>query len=75
MDGLIIGFIVGFLFKLGIEIFYDEYKFNKEFRKAKIDVQLDKCCDNAYHYGYEMGRLEERMKWESDQKKKARVSE
>lgn len=68
MDGLIIGFIIGYLVRLGIAIWYDEHQTNKEFRKAKIEVDLDKCCKNAYNYGYEIGRLEERVR--SDRKLK-----
>ena len=68
MDGLIIGFIIGYLVRLGIAIWYDEYQFNKEFRKAKIEVDLDQCCENAYNHGYEIGRLEERVR--SDRKLK-----
>ena len=65
MDGLIIGFIIGYLVRLGIAIWYDEYQLNKEFRKVKIEVDLDQCCENAYNYGYEIGRLEERVRSDS----------
>ena len=64
MDGLIIGFITGYLVKVLIAICFDEYQLNKELREAKIKVELDKCCENAYNCGYEKGRLEERAKWE-----------
>ena len=68
MDGLIIGFIFGYLVRLLIAIWFDEYQRNKEFRKAKIEVELDKCCENAYNCGYEKGRLEEQVR--SDRKLK-----
>lgn len=61
MDGLIIGFIIGYLVRLGIAIWYDEHQFNKEFHKAKIEADLNRCCKNAYDCGYEIGRLEERV--------------
>ena len=68
MDGLIIGFIVGYLVRLLIAIWFDEHQTNKELREAKIEVDLDRCCKNAYNYGYEKGRLEEQVR--SDRKLK-----
>lgn len=73
MDGLIIGFIIGYLVRLGIAIWYDEYQTNKEFRKAKIEVDLNKCCENAYNYGYEIGRLETEMKYAEIPNREAEV--
>lgn len=64
MDGLIIGFIIGYLVRLAIAISFDEHPTNKEFRKSKIEVNLDKCCENAYNCGYEKGCRDERAKWE-----------
>ena len=66
VKGLIIGFIIGYLIRLLIAICLDEYQTNKEFRKAKIEVDLDKCCKNAYNYGYEVGKREEKEKWETE---------
>jgi hypothetical protein len=68
MDGLIIGFIVGYFVRVVVGILFDEYQTNKELREAKIEVDLDRCCENAYNYGYEKGRLEEQMR--SDRKLK-----
>lgn len=64
MDGLIIGFIFGYLVRVLVGILFDEHQTNKEFREAKIEVDLDKCCENAYNCGYEKGRLEEQVRSE-----------
>ena len=63
MDGLIIGFIFGYLVRLFIAVCFDEYQTNKEFRKAKIEVDLNRCCDNAYNYGYMKGQFETEIKY------------
>ena len=58
MEGLVIGFIFGCVAGLLICICSDDCITDVEFRKAKIEVELDKCCENAYNYGYERGKLE-----------------
>lgn len=65
MEGLIIGFIFGCIASLLIYICLDDCQTNEDLRKAKIEVDLDRCCENAYNYGYERGKLEGRAESEA----------
>lgn len=68
MEGLISGFIFGYLVRVLIGMLINEYQLNKECREVQIEVGLNRCCENAYNCGYEKGRLEEQMR--SDRKLK-----
>lgn len=47
------GLIVGVAICSFIHIMAD----NNEWKKACIQANLDKCCENAYQYGYESGKF------------------
>ena len=68
ISGLISGFILGYLIRVLMGILVDEHQLNKELREVKMEVHLDRCCENAYNCGYERGRLEEQVR--SDRKLK-----
>lgn len=63
MEGYIIGFFIGYFARWMIAVVFDEYQTNKELREAKIEVGLNKCCENAYNYGYMKGQLETELKY------------
>ena len=49
---LIFGIIIG----IALHITYDIIIDKKEWNRTRNEVNLDMCCDNAYNYGFEMGK-------------------
>lgn len=54
-----IGFVLGFLAAVVLDVWADGYAF----RKISREIDLRKSLENAYNYGYEVGRLETEMKY------------
>ena len=54
-------FIFGIITGIALHIAYDIIINKKEWDRTRREVNLDICCDNAYNYGFEMGR---RKTWE-----------
>lgn len=54
-------FIFGIIIGIALHIAYDIIIDKKEWDRTRSEVNLDMCCDNAYNYGFEMGR---RKAWE-----------
>lgn len=69
---MIAKYIACVLIGIIIHIIYDMWIDKQEWRKTCIEVELDRCCDNAYNYGFEMGK---RKAWEDDLKLRGLIDE
>lgn len=55
--GVIIGIIIGIIVCVAVAMLIEDH----DWKQACIEAHLDKCCENAYQCGYELGR---RKGWE-----------